>query len=202
MASPESFVSWYRKLWNVEDVDGKGAVAAAERELGVSLPPLLRDVYLSTSLRGSQMIHLKELGELEVQDDVLVFATEQQGCFSWGIELDQLTRKNLALVADPRGEWQDDGCSLEDFLRYFALVNRPYEAPSVSQVGFDERLLKKSWVQHEVKWRSLQHASLWTNGEAVIEAETGDLGARDLDALRRAAKSLDVDPEELEDLEE
>jgi hypothetical protein len=43
-----------------------------------------------------------------------------------------------------------------------------------------------------VTWRSIEHAELWTNGEAVLDPSSGALGARTDEALRRAAKSLDV----------
>lgn len=146
------------------------------------------------------MLHLSPLHNLEVRDDVLVLAREQQGCWDWGIRFEQLQDTNPALVANPNGKWEADCCSLEEFLRFFALTNRPCEPPCLSQAGYDQDRLEGAWEEHRIEWRSIQHA-IWTNGEAVLDESTGNLGARDLDALRRAAASLAIDPEELEDVQ-
>lgn len=128
---------------------------------------------------------------------VTVFAREQQGCWSWGIRVDHVGEKNPQLVANPYGKGVDDGCSLEEFLRFFSLANRPYEPPFIDQSAYDHQLLNGQWQMHEVKWNSIRH-SLWTNGEAVLEEEIGNLGARDAKALRRAAQSLDIDEDEVD----
>jgi hypothetical protein len=193
MSAP--FLEWHSKLWTPNGGDGETAVVDTERRLGVSLPPLLRAVYVSTSLRQSQMLHLSQLKGLHVDDGVLVFGSDQQACWDWGV---RLNRPNGSLVANPEQEWVDDGCSLEEWLRFFAIINRPYEPPYLDQSSFDQGKLKGTWQRVEAKWNSLQHA-LWTNGEAVLEEESGNLGARDRDALRGAALSLGIDEDELEE---
>jgi hypothetical protein len=197
-AQTESFLDWYRRLWRTKGGDDEKSIANVEKRLDVRLPELLRAVYLSTSLRDSQMLHLAELDEIKKEGGVLVFASEQQACWSWGIPLDNVSRSNPVLVANPGGRWEDDNCTLEDFLRFYVLTNRPYEPPFIDQGGYDEKRLNGAWKKYEVKWKSIQH-SLWTNGEAALEEEMGNLGARDPDALRKAAHSLGIDDDEIDE---
>ena len=199
MSSTETaaFLAWYQNLWVSTVGDQESAVTGLENRLDCKLPDLLRGVYLFTSMRDSQMLHLAELPQVSLKNGVLVFAREQQSCWSWGIRVDQLGEKNPQLVADPNGKWVDDGCSLEEFLRFYSLANRPYEPPFIDQSAYDDQLLNGQWKRHEVKWSSIKH-SLWTNGEAVLEEEIGNLGARDAKALRRAAQSLDIDEDEVD----
>jgi hypothetical protein len=192
----EAFLDWYRELWPASGGDSEEAIRVADKRLGLALPALLRGVYRHTSLRRSEMLHLRPLQELEVEGGVLVFADDQQATYFWGIPLRRLSEANPALVAGAGEHWQEEGCALEEFLRFFALFNRPYERPFIDQSSYDQRLLKASWKTFEVHWDSLQH-SLWTNGEAVLEEASGNLGARDADALRKAAASLDIDEEEI-----
>jgi hypothetical protein len=191
----ESFLDWHGKLWEREEGDGEAEVAAAERRLGFALPKLLREVYRHTALRDGQMLHLIPLDELQVADGALPIVREQQGVFCWAIPVGQMEASAPKLVANPGDEWVDDGCTLEDLLRFFALANRPYEGPCIAEAGFDPGRLR-GWHEHRVEWGTLHH-SLWTNGEAVLEPEAGDLGARDEAALRRAAASIGVDEEEI-----
>jgi hypothetical protein len=71
----ETFLGWYRKLWGQAEGDAEAAVASAEKRLGIRLPEMLKAVYLNTSLRDSQMLHLAELNKVSVKDGVLVFAS-------------------------------------------------------------------------------------------------------------------------------
>jgi hypothetical protein len=144
------------------------------------------------------MLHLAELKDVALEDGVLVFARDQQACWSWGIPIGRLADGDPALVANPFGTWQDDDCTLEGFLRFYALSNRPYEPPFIDQSSYDQKLLTGDWRTYEVKWKSIQH-SLWTNGEAVLEEESGNLGARNAAALRRAGHSLDIDDDEIDE---
>lgn len=195
-ATPDAFIDWYRKLWSTRRGDREETLASVEQQLGIRLPGLLRAVYRHTSLRRSQLLHLVDVEDLVIEDDVLVFARDQQATWGWGIPLNRLQDGDPELVANPLGSWQDDGCTLEGFLRFFALANRPYESPCVSQTDFDPARLTAPWVCHAVAWHSLQH-ELWTNGEAVLEEVSGNLGARDSAALHRAAESLGIDEEEV-----
>ena len=139
MSSMETaaFLVWHHKLWVSTVGDQESAVIGLETRLDCKLPDLLRGVYLNTSMRDSQMLHLAELGQVALKDGVLVFAREQQGCWSWGIRAEQVGEKDPQLVADPYGKWVDDGCSLEEFLRFFSLANRPYEPPFIDQSAYE-----------------------------------------------------------------
>jgi hypothetical protein len=194
----QRFLDWYRRLWGTTPGDDEAELASVERRLDVQLPGLLRAVYLHTAMRDSSMLHLSELEALRLEDDVLVFATEQQANFSWGIRLGDLADENPPLVSGTARSWVDDQSTLEDLLKFFALVNRSSEPPFIDQSSYDPNRLNGEWKEHRVAWTSLQH-SMWTNGEAVLEPNVGALGARDLDALRRAARSLDIDDDEIAD---
>lgn len=194
----EAFLEWCGMLWGTGAADDERTIAAVEQRLGVTLPPLLRAVYLHTSLRDSQMLHLSELSELELRDGALVFARDQQACWYWGVPVDRLQHEDPALVADPAGRWEDDRCTLDGFLRYYLLTNRPYEPPFIDQSSYEDHLLVGPWKKLVVEWKSLQHASLWTNGEAVLDQGVGNLGAKDAGALRRAAASLGIEAEEVD----
>ena len=196
MAS-NSFIEWYRRLWGDGPGDAIDEVTAAEHRLGVSMPPLLREVYLHTSLRSSQMLHLERLANVTVRDSLLVFAREQQACYHWGLRVAGSICVADRVLVELQAGWQDEGCSLDEFLRFFALCNRPYEPPSC-EVDFDPDRLRPPWRLHRVEWLNIQH-ELWSNGEAVLEEGSSRLGARDQDALGRAAASLGVDPDDLDE---
>lgn len=191
-----AFIDWFHRLWGAAAGDPDAIVAGAEARLGLRLPPLLRDVYLHTSLRSSQMMHLARVGDLELRSGVLVFAREQQACYDWGLPVVGGEADVARVLVELRSGWEEEGCSLEQFLRFFALANRPYEPPSCEVDAEPDRLVAP-WQQVRVEWRNIQH-QLWTDGEAVFEEVSGMLGARDHDALVRAALSLGVDPDDLE----
>lgn len=194
------FIDRYHRLWDGDAGDAEEAIAGAESRIMVRLPPLLRDFYRRTSLRASQMMHVLEIDQLAVRGGHLVFAREQQGCHDWGLAIVDGIADPGRVMAELRGRWQDEGCSLDEFLRFFALANRPYEPPSCA-VDIDQTRLVAPWRPHAVNWLSIQH-ELWTDGEAVFEEVTGRLGARDRDGLLRAAESLGVDLDELDDLDD
>src|SRR5262249_25682094 len=186
-------LDWYTKLWRVETPDLEAQVCEIERKLGLELPPLLHQFYVGTSLRDGQMLHVQELGALRVSAGALVFGREQQGFEFWAIPLEALVEPDPPLVYGDLKHWADDGSTLDGFLRYFAVTNRPFLPPHCDASDFDARRLVGAWQRHSIAWRSIQHDDLWTNGEAVLDENAFALGARDEDALRRAAESLDVD---------
>jgi hypothetical protein len=190
-----AFIDWYRRLWADSGGDTDAELAAAEARLAVRLPPLLRDVYLKTSLRRSQMLHLRPIAEVEVRNGVLVFGLEQQGCLEWGIAVTGGTADSDRVLVELEKEWKEEGCSLDEFLRFFILTNRPYEPPSC-EVDIDPSRLVVPWQLVRVDWLNIGH-ELWTDGEAVFEEASGRLGARDRDALVRAAACLGADPDDV-----
>lgn len=48
------------------------------------------------------------------------------------------------------------------------------------------------WMRVRPKWPEYSKLELWTNGEAVLDTGLESLGARDEDALARAAVSLGI----------
>lgn len=189
----------FGRLWPLGAGDREDDVAAAEARLVLTLPNLLRAAYLSTSLRSSQQLHLEPVAGLRLKDGVLVFGLEQQGCSSWGIQLHQLSVHDPPVVHGQE-RWTDEGCTLSEWLRAFCLLNRPFEPPHLHECDYDEERLTGAWQEVVFSWNSWNSNSctLWTNGEAVLEPN-GGLGARDLDALRRAGHSLGLSEEELEE---
>jgi hypothetical protein len=193
----ESFLDWYARLWASTPGDSEEAVRVAEERLGVRLPSLLRALLIATSRRRGEMLHLHRLDELVLEEGVLVFAYDQQDVFAWGVPVARLQEDDPPVVTNFEGPWLEDGCSLEGFLRGYALLNRPYAAPFVSDSSYDQELLQPPWQCHEIAWRTVQ-LRLWVHGGAVLEPESGNIGARDLAALRASAMTIDIDEEEME----
>lgn len=210
MNEVSSFIQWYRRFWDEDPSlgDSEAAVRAKEKALGVGLPSLLRAVFLETTFRQGQMLHLRRLEELAIEDGVLAFAFEQQAAFGWGIREEDLDEANPPLVCDAGGAWALDGCRLLAFLRFVTVANRPYAAPTVAEVyaldSPDE--LRKTWTPETLESQAMNH-TLWIRAEAVVDfvdEEGIAIGARTNDGLREALRALDlaVDDEALELVEE
>jgi len=159
-------IAAHKRLWGDAVGDDAAAVSSAERRLGIALPRVLGVAYRETSLRHSAMLHLRNLDELTIEDCILIFADEQQQCWSWGIAVTRLSEDDPPLLANPfvadpsvgaelrakqRPVWKDDGCTLTDFLRFFSLTNRPFEEPYLQQCNYDaSRLEGSDWQRHVV----------------------------------------------------
>ena len=125
--------------------------------------------------------------DFELDGEVLVFADEQQACGFWAIRRAELLLDDPPLVFGADGEYQDDGCRLEEFLRFLLVANRPFEPPCTSELGPHDFA---GW--EEVSCRS-RHAggSVYVRGEAAALRESLQvLGARSNDGLREALRSL------------
>ena len=190
----DTFLEWHQRLWPAGNGDPGDHLEANEERLGVRLPALLRAIYLYTALRESSQMHLRHIEDVHIdRHDVLVFAREQQACWSWGVRVAHLADESPAVVTNQSGSWKAQGCSLEEFLHVFALINRPGEPPAIVQAGYDEAKLTGDWHQIAFGWLD---GGVWSNGEAVLD-DDGNLGAFDLQALRRSAKSLGVSNHEI-----
>jgi hypothetical protein len=102
---------------------------AAERRLGLSLPPALREWYARHGARSdiwSLQDKLWVPAEIRVEDGVLTFAIENQGVVRWGIRLDDLLDEDpVVVVSDPSGKggWLVESESTSGFALQFALLN-------------------------------------------------------------------------------
>lgn len=196
--SADQLVAWWHLLWGKTGGDSEEEVAGLESKLGVRLPAVLRAVYLRTALRSSQQLHLRTILELDIADGVLRFGMEQQGCSYFGVRVGDLALPRPRVVWDGLGDgaWHALKSDLESWLRTFALINRPFEEPLLFDADYDWELLERSsWVRQELPddWCGDWSCELWSNGEAVLDTNDGALGARDAEALRRAALSLGID---------
>jgi hypothetical protein len=100
------FIRGFVKNWSEElgDDDGwsEADLAAAEKRLGIRLPPALREAYLlfgrRQDLTSNHDVLLGPAGlYVDETKEALVFRHENQGAASWGIRLDQLMDEDPAV---------------------------------------------------------------------------------------------------------
>jgi len=103
-------------------------VAQTERRLGGRLPTALREIYLRAGrmvrlwdARGRGCWHLRGLGGLRVDGMLLVFATEQQGSWEWGVEVGD--GADPVVLEGVAHEWKATAESLTTFLRGVVLLH-------------------------------------------------------------------------------
>ena len=149
-----AFIEWFAREWLVPLQDGDGCtvgeVAAAEERLGLRLPASLAAFYRLLGRRRDLTSHqdrLVALNSLTVEDGVLVYRIENQGCASWGVRVPDLG------LADPPtvvyGDYESDG-SWRPFLDSFSLAAVEmvlYEAVMPGRPGwYDDRDLDEADV--------------------------------------------------------
>ncbi len=188
MTPEHAIVAWYRRFFDdITSGDAEGLIAAREAELNAKLPPVLRAMIRHTSFRNSSFIHLRGLDQIEIDDEVLLFADEQQGCGFWGIRTAHLGDENPKLVFGSQGLFADDGCGLEEFLRYVVLANRLYESPCATELvakGFD------GWERVDCLSQAAG-GTVWVRGEAAATDDgPGAVGARTNEGLHQALEAL------------
>jgi hypothetical protein len=121
-----AFIEWFAREWLTPLRVGDGCtadeVAAAEERLGLRLPVSLAAFYRLLGRRRdltSRQDRLVALSSLTIQDGVLVYRFEAQGCASWGVRVGDLG------LADPPtvvyGDYESDG-SWRPFLHSFSLA--------------------------------------------------------------------------------
>ena len=121
-----AFVEWFAQQWRTPIRDGDGCTAeevdAAEERLGLRLPASLAAFYRLLGRRTdltSNQDHLVRLNSLTVEDGVLIYRLEAQGCASWGVRTSDLE------MADPPVafcEGYRDGSLWRPFLESFSLA--------------------------------------------------------------------------------
>lgn len=170
-------VEWHHRFWADEVGDSEEVLARREGELGLRLPGVLRRFYEGCGLRLSQQVHLEPLERVRVDGPMLVFAHEQQGCFEWALRLEDASHDDPELFANAAGAWSSEVARVSDWLRFFSLCNRPYEAPcgEATPVG--------SWDSVEVCLDSMGPCTFRISGAAVADASS--VGARTRAELRR-----------------
>ncbi len=181
------------RFWGVRQGDSEAGIAAAERRLGVLLPPMLREQYATTRLRSSQQLHLAELDDIEVRNEHLIFGSEQQGVFEWGIRCDALAEPDPWLQTNAAG-WEHDGIRLSQWLVLFMLFNRVYEPPCAHEWGPSEEQLD-GWARIELSSSSFGTLSVYCKGDVVAD-EYASMGARTEAGLRAALAELELTPDE------
>ncbi|MFJ6619831.1 SMI1/KNR4 family protein [Kitasatospora sp. NPDC091335] len=103
-----AFVRGFAAYWGEPLGPGDGfteaELDAAERRLGLRLPPALREAYRlfgrRADLTSSQDVLLTP-DELRVLDGALVYRAENQGCAHWGVLLDDLALEDPPTVIRP-----------------------------------------------------------------------------------------------------
>ncbi len=149
-----AFIEWFAREWltPLQDGDGctAGEVAAAEERLGLRLPAPLAAFYRLLGKRSDLTSHqdrLVALDSLTVEDEVLVYRVEAQGCASWGVRV-----ADLGLADPPTVIYPDCACesggSWRPFLGSFSLAAVEmvlYEAVMPGRAGcYDDRTLDEA----------------------------------------------------------
>ena len=187
-----AFIEWFAREWLTPIQDGDGytteEVAAAEHRLGLRLPASLAAFYRlfghRTDLTSNQD-RLLPLACLRVEDGVLVYRIENQGCSSWGIRVSDLGLADSPVVFDGypgRRPWRP-------FLESFSLAAAEmvlYEAIFTGDKGCnDNRELDEAdtvWLQelyerlpfpdYPAWWQSeVPHGIRWFGGPDVLLRE-------------------------------
>lgn len=211
------FIEWFAREWltPLRDSDGCTAeqVAIVEKRLGLQLPASLVTFYRLLGWRidlTRNQDTLILLQSLRVEDGVLIYRMENQGCAFWGIRVADLG------LADPPTVWcegpRGDGRPWRPFLESFSLAavemvlseslvgragchdNRPLddEADNVRLEALYERLPLPdypAWWQPEVP-----QAVRWFSGPGVLLREDSRswiwVLARDAASLARLRDAL------------
>ena len=121
-----AFIEWFAREWLTPVRDGDGCtaeeVAAVEERLGLRLPASLAAFYRLLGRRRdltSNQDRLIALNSLTVEEGVLVYRIEAQGCATWGIRVADLGS------ADPPTVFREgnrDGSPWRPFLGSFSLA--------------------------------------------------------------------------------
>jgi len=121
-----AFIEWFARQWLTPVRDGDGCtaeeVAAVEERLGLRLPASLAAFYRLLGRRRDLTSHqdrLIALNSLAVEDGVLVYRIENQGCAAWGVRVADLR------LADPPAVFCEgcrDGSRWRPFLGSFSLA--------------------------------------------------------------------------------
>jgi hypothetical protein len=130
MAAPTSseLVALIEQVYGSCEGSPVGEVAMTERRLGVALPRVLRETYLSAGRmvrlwaaceRGCWQV--RGLGGLRVEEDLLVLASEQQGAFEWAVQVD--AGDEPMVFEGSEGAWEATPESLGSFLRGIVLFH-------------------------------------------------------------------------------
>jgi hypothetical protein len=122
-------------------------------------------------MRDGATLHVQPLARLRVEAGMLVFGREQQSCWFWGIPSSALAEPDPPLVSGHARRWVDDGSTLEAFLRFFAVTNRPFLPPCCDASDHDERRLVGAWRRHSIAWKSIRYQDTWTSSEALTVAQ-------------------------------
>jgi hypothetical protein len=210
----ESLAATYERFWRSLGGDLEEHIVEAERRLGIRLPASLRAFYRQTSLRRSEQLHLLTLAELRLEEDRLVFAMEQQGCWYWAVRLGDIEDEDPPVWTwGLRSTWflpkslesllgrgdGPEGCSVTEWLRVFLLLNRASTTPMIHEFGFPEqvtpRLREAGWGEQSFDGKSLG-TQLWTWRSVVYDGQ--NLGAPDRTALVEAVEALGEKPEDQE----
>lgn len=111
--------------WQPEDGYDETVVAAAEQNLGLRFPSVLRQFYKSWGARHDLTNLCAELlspVDTWLQSDALVFCLENQGVWYWGIPCDQIHQDDpsiyFAYNEEPVLTWQISHEKMSHFLDY------------------------------------------------------------------------------------
>ena len=188
-----AFIEWFAREWLTPLRDGDGCtaeeLAAAEERLGLRLPASMAAFYRLLGRRRdltSNQDRLIALNSLTVEDGVLIYRIEAQGCASWGVRVSDMG------LADPPVvfcEGYRDGSPWRRFLGSFSLAAVEmvlYEAIFVGEVGrhdnreldepdiarLEEKYERLPFPDYPAWWQpEVQQAIRWFGGPDVLLRE-------------------------------
>jgi hypothetical protein len=185
---------WFPSPRGASGVDER-ELRAAEARLGRALPAALREWYLGFGARGDVWALQDELvgpDRLDVDDDVLVFAVENQGVVQWGLRVDEGDDPPV-MVSEEEG-WVVESPTTSAFALHFALLNVKWskavayrangQAPDEALAAIAERLPRLPfqelhWPAWPTRFFGTDDVLVETNGDSWIW-----VSARTAEALR------------------
>lgn len=144
-----NFITKLLRPLKTEDGISELEISAVEKSLGLELPQILRKFYQLVGNWDEFTQAYGIIGLPEIEDDYLIFASENQGVCSWSIAIDDIKVLDppvfVNLVED---EWELESEYLSDLLiamLFWQVVNgyMPYRATAMTNTG--EILLPPGW---------------------------------------------------------
>jgi hypothetical protein len=198
LALARQFVeAWFGPI-SVADGFTVAEMSQAEQRLSVRLPRVMHEWYEGFGRQAdcaNDQDHLENPEELDIEDDVLIIAVENQSCWESGIPVGALALPDPPVVARSREEWEPLNSCLSQFALQWALYGAILTAPYRRYTSQSEKPLLAPLLSALMQldlpdWHPLHYVSLYfyvADDCVVREARSKDGHSCELSALTERA---------------